>query len=79
MQADSFKGSFYSEDGLKVEENGEIMGEILMAVDGYGNARISGFKDDQKHSADTEQEPLKITAPKDASIDELILPVVRVF
>jgi len=79
IQADSFKGSFYSEDGLKVVKDGHIMGEILMAVDGYGNAKIKGYKGDQKHYASTEQEPLKIRAPKDASIDELILPVVRVF
>ena len=79
LQADYYKGSFHGENGLKAEQNGEIMSEILMAIDGYGKAKIHGLKGNQKHSASTEHEPLNIVSNQDAPINELMKSVVDCF
>lgn len=79
INAEYFKGVFYNKDGLKIEDDNDILGEILMAVDGYGKARLSGFKNGESHSASTEKEPIKVKSLKEGSLAEKAIPIINKF
>lgn len=51
--------------GLRVIEDEETTGKIAMAVDGYGQAAVTGTLDGEQVTINTEQNPITVQAPND--------------
>ena len=79
MKADSFQGKYHGEEGLAVKENDKVMGEVLMAVDGYGTAKVSGIKDGKSHVVSTTREPINVVSAKSGAIELIALPIIEKF
>jgi len=70
MRAEKYRQQYYSGEGLHINEESEVYGDILMAGDGYGKATLYGMKDGQEYEASTEQVPLKAKGLKDGEPED---------
>lgn len=49
MEVESYVGIYKSKKGIKIKENDEVFSGIVMAIDGYGEAKIKGtIKNEEK-------------------------------
>lgn len=66
MKAEKYYESYKSEKGLIIEDEDEVYGNILMAGDGYGVAKIEGYnKHGEKNISSTEKISKRKLAPKE--------------
>lgn len=79
MKARTFKQEYTSMDGLQVDENDEVYGDILMASDGYGKASIHGIMNGKVVTASTEQVPVKGQAPSEAPPQRILDHLIEWF
>jgi len=55
MEVENYCEIYRSRHGIKIDENDEAYGNIIMAADGYGEARIKGTREGKETSASTTQ------------------------
>jgi len=79
MRADFFKGVYYGKEGLDIQNNDERISEVLMAVDGYGKAKVDGIKAGKKHSISTTKEPINVNSTKEGPIEQMVMPIINKF
>ena len=79
MRADVFKGVYCGKEGLDIQNNDERISEVLMAVDGYGKAKVDGIKDGKRHSVSTAKEPINVNSTKEGPIEQIVLPIINKF
>lgn len=65
LKAHTFKQEYTNPDGLNIDEDDEVYGDIIMASDGYGKATVRGIMNGKDTTASTEQTPVKGEAPSD--------------
>lgn len=74
MKAEKYKQIYSTkgESGLIIKENNNPYTDIIMAGDGYGKTTIFGEKNGQKHTASTDNIPVKIKAFIDEEVEIII-------
>jgi len=60
MNANEYKQVYKSDKGLVIKESSQPYKEIIMAVVGYGKAKIIGIKDEIEDEASTEKLPITV-------------------
>lgn len=79
MKVEKYKESYESKAGILLNEQDDVYGHILMAVDGYGKAFLSGSKDGSKHIVSTEKMPVQIEIPIEMKHSERINVIISKF
>lgn len=79
MKAEKYRQQYSSKNGLKIDEDDEAFGDILMAGDGYGKADLYGEKDGRQHQASTERIPIKTKGVKSPDFNTSIGSVINKF
>lgn len=72
MGVEKYKQQYHSEKGLAFGETDEVYGDIIMASDGYGKAKIVGTKSGRIYTAKTEDTPASATGLRDCSTHEML-------
>lgn len=59
MQVEKYVEKYTSKKGIILDEHGQTYGNIIMAADGYGEAKLKGIKDGKLSEASTRQMQIK--------------------
>ncbi|WP_163243920.1 hypothetical protein [Clostridium sporogenes] len=71
MQVEKYIEKYISKKGIIIEEDDQTFGNIIMAADGYGEAKIKGTKDGKQKEASTRKMQIKSSVPN-MNMDEII-------
>lgn len=67
MNVEYYTEIYGGKEGMKINEDSDAYGNIIMATDGYGEAKISGIRNGKKSTVSTKKIPIKTIAPKNNS------------
>jgi len=80
MEVDKYQEYYESRAGIKLDDEDETYGNILMAADGYGKATIGGIKNGEKTEISTETMPVKaVVQIEQDDADSLLVALLNKF
>lgn len=65
MNVENYSETYSGKNGIIIDENGDAYGNIIMAGDGYGEARINGIKGGKQVLVSTKKIPIRVVAPSE--------------
>ena len=79
MKAQKYKQTFESNEGLQIEEDIKLKGDLIMSIDGYGSSEVEGVKDNKVISISTKESPIKQKGIVDGDKKDIIRSVWNKF
>lgn len=76
---EKYKETYENKKGMHINEDDEVYGNMLMAVDGYGKALISGISNGIKQSVSTETLPVQVEIPLGLNLTEIPKTIIDKF